>query len=145
MRGATQIPELAGPGSADESGLVTYGHFPSASPTATRLPDAPPEALGPAVETSGGGFAYGVPGYQPGPMPVPTFEEREAERELREALIDNCECSPIPGHLISYLADLARQARLAVREGTGCPRCRAVPQRLVEALADAIEQAGAKR
>jgi hypothetical protein len=71
-------------------------------------------------------------------MPEPTPAEREAERELRERLIDNCECSPIPGHLVSYLAELATAARLAVREGTGCPRCRAIPQRLVDQLAEAI-------
>jgi hypothetical protein len=140
MRAATEIPELAGPGTAHPDGLVTYGQTATLPAPADRLPDAPPESLGPAVESSGGAFSYGQPGPRCGPMPIPT----QAERELRERLTATCQYAVIPDGVIVRLAELATAARLTPREGTGCPRCRVLPQRLVDRLAEAIGTGAAR-
>ena len=135
-------PEALGPGSADESGLVTYGQVATAPPPATRLPAEPPESLGPGSETAGGGLAYGVPGVTPGPMPGPTPAEREAEAALRDHLVASCACTAIPGAVIMQLAELASRARVIPAEGIGCPRCRAIPQGMVRQLVAALETGG---
>ena len=146
MRAAThEPPEAAGPGTADESGLVTYGQPPARPAPATTglVYREPPEALGPATETAGGGYVYGVPS----PVRVvhpdkPTAAEREADRAATARLMASCACAAIPRGLISQLADLARDARRAPREGPGsCPACRAIPARLVSDLAEALEAA----
>jgi hypothetical protein len=136
-----QIPEALGPGSADPSGLVHYG-LPPTAPAPGGLPRGePPEARGPGSETTGGELVYGVPGWRSGPMPGPTAAEREAERELREQLTASCQCSVIPAVILYQLAGLAAQGRRAVRVGSGCPRCRAVPAQLIGHLADALDAA----
>ena len=135
-------PELAGPGTADESGLVHYGQVATAPPPATRLPAEPPESLGPGSETAGGGLAYGVPGLAPGPMPLPTPAERESERAVRDQLMASCGCAAIPAVLITQLAGLARRAGVVPREGPGsCPGCGWIPAQLVQLVAQALEAA----
>jgi hypothetical protein len=136
-------PEAAGPGTADESGVVHYGQTATRPRTGGTLPlGEPPEAAGPAVETSGGGLAYGRPGAQAGPMPVPSQAEREREAQLRERLMGSCQCAVIPGGVLAQLAELATVARLVPAESIGCPRCRAVPQQLVGQLVAAIGKGG---
>jgi hypothetical protein len=141
MRAA--IPEALGPGTADESGLVTYGQPSAPAATATRLPPEPPEALGPATETAGGGFTYGVPSSIQVVHPdKPTAAEREARQAEMAEPCASCTCAVIPGHLLSQLENLARDARRFPREGPGsCPGCRAIPARLIDDLAEVIEQA----
>jgi hypothetical protein len=136
---SSQIPEAAGPGSADESGLVTYCQQPSSTATATRLPDAPPESLGPATETAGGGYVYGVPSSIQVVHPdLPTAAEREAAAADAARVMDSCACSVIPAGVIRQLWALAIRA---VVTGTGgCPQCRAIPRILVAQLSAALDR-----
>jgi len=141
---SSQIPEAAGPGTAHPDGYVSYGTA-ATLPAPGHLPRGePPEAAGPAVETSGGAFTYGQPGPRCGPMPIPTAAEREAEHQLRERLAASCQCAAIPGGVLALLAELATAGRITPREGTGCPRCRVLPQRLVDQLAGAIKTGAAQ-
>jgi hypothetical protein len=142
MQAVTQQdpPEALGPGTAHPDGLVTYGQPAAPAPAApTRPRPDPPEALGPATEYGNGSYSYGQPGFRPGPMPLPTPEERTRERAITADLIASCDCATIPGGVLTQLAQLARRAAVPPAEGIGCPRCRAVPPGLVQDLADALE------
>ena len=135
-------PEAAGPGTAHPDGYVSYGPTAAVAARPTRLPPAPPESAGPAVESPGGEIIYGAAsGYRSGPLPTRTAAEREAEHQLRAGLAASCACAAIPAVIIAQLAQLATDARRVVREGSGCPRCRAVPAQLISRLADALDAA----
>ncbi len=97
-----------------------------------------PEALGPGTELGNGTVTWGEPGPRCGPMPLPTAEERAAELAATAELISECGCAPIPASVLGQLQDLARRAGVPAREGSGCPRCRQVPQTLVDDLAEAL-------
>jgi hypothetical protein len=131
---------------ADPSGLVTYDQpSPVHQLSGTGLPRGePPESYGPATEHPSGAFTYGQPGLRSGPMTTPSQAEREAEAQLRDQLAASCVCRPIPATVLIQLAALARDSHRAVREGSGCPRCRAVPAQLINHLADALDAAHAR-
>jgi hypothetical protein len=79
-----------------------------------------PELAGPGIETAAGGVQYGVPGPRVGRMPVPTAEERAAAAAELADVIDRCQCSVVPGDVISGVRDLARRASVWALDGSGC-------------------------
>jgi hypothetical protein len=145
MRAAThEPPESLGPGSPTESGLVRYGQ-PATRPAPGGLPyGEPPESLGPATETAGGGYVYGCPATALDRCRCRPQPNGKPSGAAVAELMSSCACSVIPAGVILQLRELATQARRAVREGSGCPRCRAVPAQLIDQLADALDAAHGK-
>lgn len=118
---------------ADESGAVAYGQLPARQVPSGLLSPAPPESRGPAVETSAGGFAYGVEGPRAAPVPQP-------ERGAGPVTIQPCvRCAGLPEDLLTGLQDALRRAGAVA--AWPCRRCGTLPPGVIAPLAAALASA----